>query len=104
MGADRKRLTRSQHESALNGSRWDRILTQPPEIFSLPMNRRLRSDFFSLSPREARPGREPERGEIDKKRILSPTLSSSGICLPSDHTWYLGTPRCAVAARVRRAD
>jgi len=40
------------------------------------MNRSLRSDFFSLSPREARTGREPESGEIDKKRLLSPALSS----------------------------
>jgi len=29
-----------------------------------------------LSPREERAGREPERGEIDKKRLLSPALSS----------------------------
>src|SRR5881394_4613504 len=29
-----------------------------------------------LSPREERAGREPERGGIDKKRLLSPTLSS----------------------------
>jgi len=29
-----------------------------------------------LSPREERAGRESERGEIDKKRLLSPTLSS----------------------------
>jgi len=29
-----------------------------------------------LSPREERAGREPERGEIDKERLLSPALSS----------------------------
>ena len=29
-----------------------------------------------LSPREERAGRESERGEIDKKRLLSPALSS----------------------------
>ena len=29
-----------------------------------------------LSPHEERAGREPERGEIDKKRLLSPALSS----------------------------
>jgi hypothetical protein len=29
-----------------------------------------------LSPREERAGREPERGEIDKKHLLSPALSS----------------------------
>jgi hypothetical protein len=31
---------------------------------------------LALSPREERAGREPERGEIDKKRLLSPALSS----------------------------
>src|SRR6185503_7280170 len=31
---------------------------------------------LSLSPCEERAGREPERGEIDKKRLLSPALSS----------------------------
>jgi len=34
------------------------------------------SDVLSLSPREERAGRESERGEIDKKRLLSPALSS----------------------------
>jgi hypothetical protein len=29
-----------------------------------------------LSPREERAGREPERGGIDRKHLLSPTLSS----------------------------
>src|SRR5439155_3718996 len=32
--------------------------------------------FASLSPREERAGRESERGVIDKKRLLSPALSS----------------------------
>jgi len=32
--------------------------------------------FLPLSPREARAGRESERGEIDKERLLSPALSS----------------------------
>jgi len=31
---------------------------------------------LSLSPCEERARREPERGEIDKKRLLSPALSS----------------------------
>jgi len=34
------------------------------------------SGFLPLSPCEERAGREPERGEIDKMRLLSPTLSS----------------------------
>jgi hypothetical protein len=38
--------------------------------------RRFDSLSLSLSPREERTGREPERGEIDKKRLLSPALSS----------------------------
>jgi len=32
--------------------------------------------MFSLSPREAGVGREPERGAIQEKNLLSPTLSS----------------------------
>jgi len=32
--------------------------------------------ILPLSPCEERAGREPERGEIDKKRLLSPALSS----------------------------
>jgi len=34
------------------------------------------SDVLPLSPREERAGGESERGEIDKKRLLSPALSS----------------------------
>jgi hypothetical protein len=34
------------------------------------------SGILPLSPREERAGREPERGEIDMKRLLSPALSS----------------------------
>jgi len=34
------------------------------------------SGVLPLSPREERAGREPERGEIDMKRLLSPALSS----------------------------
>src|ERR1044071_5206364 len=37
---------------------------------------RKASGVSPLSPREERAGREPERGEIDKKRLLSPALSS----------------------------
>jgi hypothetical protein len=33
--------------------------------------------MFSLSPREARVGREPERGAIQEKLLLSPALSPS---------------------------
>src|SRR5213075_824996 len=33
-------------------------------------------DVLPLSPREERAGRESERGELDKKRLLSPALSS----------------------------
>jgi hypothetical protein len=32
--------------------------------------------ILPLSPCEERAGREPERGEIDKNRLLSPALSS----------------------------
>jgi hypothetical protein len=32
--------------------------------------------MFSLSPREARVGREPERGAIQEKLLLFPALSS----------------------------
>jgi hypothetical protein len=32
------------------------------------------SGVLPLSPREERAGREPERGEIDMKRLLSPAL------------------------------